>query len=261
MKLLVLTKSSPFQIKFVNSLLVNGYSITVIVEDGLSFGSNNLFSKWLSRTRNIKIFLRNFTKVHLYLIKFLQNKLYYSTARHAENILINNFLHFSPSIETIYINNINNLDRLESIYSRNYDLAIVFGTRLLTSKTISKLPQTINIHWGISPKYRGEGIISSLAHEGKTGPGLTIHFLDIGIDDGDIIVQGKPNLTKQDNFYSIGLKLSMLAAEIVSELLVQIKSGDKLFGYFCPKTDSAYTSKKMMSEPDLFINAWKNLKC
>lgn len=48
----------------------------------------------------------------------------------------------------------------------------------------------INVHNGINPRYRGSGNINAIAEENYSAVGFTVHYVDAGVDTGDIIGQG-----------------------------------------------------------------------
>lgn len=82
------------------------------------------------------------------------------------------------------------------------DLVVVSGTRIISKKIIhSCSAKFLNIHAGITPKYRGvHGMYWALVNNDKENCGVTVHLIDEGIDTGKIIgqtlIQPKPN----DNF-------------------------------------------------------------
>jgi folate-dependent phosphoribosylglycinamide formyltransferase PurN len=44
---------------------------------------------------------------------------------------------------------------------------------------------------------------------------MTIHYIDIGIDSGDIILQGRPRFEEGDDTHTIGCKNLILGAELM----------------------------------------------
>jgi methionyl-tRNA formyltransferase len=103
------------------------------------------------------------------------------------------------------------------------DLVIVEGTRIISKETLSCVSATfINMHTGITPKYRGvHGTYWALYNHDEENAGVTIHFVDEGIDTGNIIYQGPIPITPKDNFttYSylqigIGLQYEIQAINV-----------------------------------------------
>jgi methionyl-tRNA formyltransferase len=71
----------------------------------------------------------------------------------------------------------------------------------------------INIHAGITPKYRGvHGAYWALLSDDPEKCGVTVHLVDPGIDTGSIIAQKTITVTRKDNF--VTYPLLQLAAGI-----------------------------------------------
>lgn len=82
------------------------------------------------------------------------------------------------------------------------DLIIVNGTRIISKKVLAAVNcKFINTHAGITPKYRGvHGTYWALANNDAANSGVTVHFVDEGIDTGSIISQDFVTPTAKDNF-------------------------------------------------------------
>jgi folate-dependent phosphoribosylglycinamide formyltransferase PurN len=134
---------------------------------------------------------------------------------HNKRILGEENLSFNNNLQVIEVKSINTKQCIDILNGKNVEIVFVFGTGLL-KKDILSLPNAIfiNMHWGWSPNYRGEGIISALALEGEKGLGVTVHLCDLGADSGDILFREQPVLDSNDNIYSIGLKLTVIGTEL-----------------------------------------------
>jgi folate-dependent phosphoribosylglycinamide formyltransferase PurN len=62
----------------------------------------------------------------------------------------------------------------------NPDLVIVNGTRIISKKVLSSInSKFVNIHVGITPKYRGvHGTYWALVNNDVENSGVTVHFVD-----------------------------------------------------------------------------------
>lgn len=100
------------------------------------------------------------------------------------------------------VSSINSKASLELIKKINPDLIIVNGTRIISKKVLQCANcKFINTHAGITPMYRGvHGAYWALVNEDFNNSGVTVHFVDEGIDTGNIIAQAKINHTPKDNF-------------------------------------------------------------
>lgn len=81
-------------------------------------------------------------------------------------------------------------------------LIILNGTRIISEKSIHSFnKKIINVHTGITPKYRGvHGGYWALVNNDSLNFGTTIHFVNKGIDTGNIIHQEFKEPTSADNF-------------------------------------------------------------
>ena len=203
-KAIFLCRFSPFQIYAANKLFNEGIISSVIVEEGESVHSDNN---------------SNFIKFNpkYYYQKFLwgdQNS-------HNKRILKSNYKNFYKEINLYNVSNINSKDALFKIKELNPSMVIVHGTRIIKDEILNCISSDfINIHWGISPDYRGDGILTPIYFKNWEKIGFTIHKIDSGTDSGDIICKEKIEIDERDNFYSIGLKMTRQAIEYLSNGLI-----------------------------------------
>ena len=84
----------------------------------------------------------------------------------------------------------------------------------------------VNVHWGLSPTYRGMDTSKwPLIHKQPEWIGLTIHKLDEGLDSGPILYQARPKLIKGYTARMIEYSLTMLACKIVPQAADEVISG------------------------------------
>ncbi len=88
------------------------------------------------------------------------------------------------------------LGRLEPV------LVIVFGTRIIGRHILQATSAPfVNVHFGITPMYRGvHGGYWALAEGRPDLVGTTIHLVDEGIDTGGVLEQVTFEVSEQDNF-------------------------------------------------------------
>src|SRR5439155_5560131 len=84
--------------------------------------------------------------------------------------------------------NLNGLLAAETLRKLEVDLGIVLGTRILKRSTFS-IPRMgcINLHKGKVPEYRGMPPGFWELYDGRSSAGVTVHFVDDGLDTGDIV--------------------------------------------------------------------------
>jgi folate-dependent phosphoribosylglycinamide formyltransferase PurN len=141
------------------------------------------------------------------------------------------------------VKSINSPETIEAIKNISPDLIIVNGTRIISKKVLSSVScKFINTHAGITPKYRGvHGMYWALINDDKKNSGVTVHFVDEGIDTGNVIYQRQTLPTMADNFSTYPL---LQTAEGIKILLQAVES------YF----DGCITIKEVNTESKLWYH-------
>lgn len=111
---------------------------------------------------------------------------------------------------------------LEEVYSCNdlIFLSLEFDKIIKTDKFQTN--RLYNIHFSLLPKYRGmyTSALPILHNEKETG--VTLHYIDNGIDTGNIIAQKKFNIEFMDNAQDVYFKLIANGTELVIEWLSKL---------------------------------------
>lgn len=97
---------------------------------------------------------------------------------------------------------------------------------LLPAHLLSIAPLgAINLHPSLLPKYRGRAPINWAILHGETELGLTAHFVDEGMDSGDIIEQERFDLTVDEDVGDALMKLLPLYASVTARILNKLQTG------------------------------------
>ena len=109
------------------------------------------------------------------------------------------------------------------------DVIVDHGTSLVKDNVIGRAPVALNLHWGLSPYYRGGYCTEwALMLLGPANIGVTIHSLDKRIDGGDVVAQARAHVTARDNVASLNLQLSKLGTDLMARALDRLASGEEL---------------------------------
>jgi hypothetical protein len=144
---------------------------------------------------------------------------------------ITNLYHFcSKEIPTniiLRVTSVNDEKTLELLRKCKPDIVLVFGTRIISSRVINGCESLfINIHAGITPKYRGvHGAYWALVNGDFKNCGVTLHYVDKGIDTGIVISQKVFVPTSKDNFTTYPLLQLGEGLALLKIFLEQYKSG------------------------------------
>jgi len=107
------------------------------------------------------------------------------------------------------------------------DLMITYFYPQLISSEILAIPNlgTINFHPAILPDYRGAHVINWMILKGEKNAGITLHYIDEGIDTGDIIHKETIPIEFEDTAFDLEKKVIEKSIQILPELLPSILSG------------------------------------
>lgn len=137
---------------------------------------------------------------------------------------------FSPIKELAIKNNIKVMQPIkirkdyQEILDLNPDIIITCAYGQIIPKEILDFPKygCINVHASLLPKLRGGAPIHHAILDGYTETGITIMYMDLGMDTGDIIETSKIIINPSDTYSTLHDKLSTLGASLLLETLPSI---------------------------------------
>ena len=115
----------------------------------------------------------------------------------------------------------------EHIQSLNPDVIVVVAFGQILPESILNIPKygCINIHGSLLPKYRGAAPIqwSILNEEPKTG--VTIMYMDKGMDTGDMLLKKEMIIDPTDTYETLHDKMKIVGVEALKEAWPLIVAG------------------------------------
>lgn len=107
------------------------------------------------------------------------------------------------------------------------DLIVTCAYGQIIPKEVLDMPKygAINVHASILPKYRGSAPIQWALFNGDAKTGVTIMYMDEGMDTGDIIKISEIPILDSDNVGTLHDKLSILGSSTLKETLPLIFNG------------------------------------
>jgi methionyl-tRNA formyltransferase len=108
------------------------------------------------------------------------------------------------------------------------DLGVVVAYGKLLPKDFLAIPKHgfLNVHFSLLPKYRGAAPIQWALINGETETGVTLFWLDEGMDTGPILLQKKVPILPEDDADSLRNKLVDLGVICLEEALGLIDAGN-----------------------------------
>lgn len=109
---------------------------------------------------------------------------------------------YEKTVKCYSVSSVNDTDAIKIMLRCKPDIVIVNGTRIISKQVLEAVSVPfINMHMGITPKYRGvHGGYWALVNGDADNCGVTVHMVNTGIDTGDVIRQKQIKPEKKDNF-------------------------------------------------------------
>ncbi|MDZ4286427.1 MAG: methionyl-tRNA formyltransferase [Prosthecobacter sp.] len=127
-----------------------------------------------------------------------------------------------PVLQPVKIRN-----AVEELRALGADIAVVVAYGQLLPPAILAVPRLacLNIHASLLPRHRGASPIQAAIREGDAEKGVTIMFMDEGLDTGDILLMERLTISREDTGGSLHDKLAASAPASLERALDLIAAG------------------------------------
>lgn len=218
MRIVLLTQADPFYLAenldfLLSHLPSRSDVVATVLFEASPFGKKESWCTKMKKT--YQVFGFNFF-VH-YGFTFLLNKL--NANKNVKNVLQRH------KVPIIFLNKgVNHLESLDIIRSYHPDLLIsIAGNQIFKKELIELAPSgCLNLHTALLPRYRGLMPSFWVLKNNEKETGVSVFFVDEGIDSGDILVQENIPLTEgmtQEQLIRvskhIGMKAIIKAIEMI----------------------------------------------
>lgn len=117
---------------------------------------------------------------------------------------------------------------LEELSDKKIDLIVLAGYLPKVSKKIIDKYKIINIHPSLLPKYGGKGFYGMNIHKAvfenkEKISGVSIHYVNENLDDGDIILQRKVDISKCESAEEIAKTVLEVEHKSLKEVIKQLE--------------------------------------
>lgn len=115
----------------------------------------------------------------------------------------------------------------EFIKELNPDMIITCAYGQILSEEILNIPKLgcFNLHGSLLPKYRGGAPIHYALLNGDEKTGITLMYMDKGMDSGDMIAKEEIKIEDNDNIETLTNKLSLIASKMIIKYLPSLIDG------------------------------------
>ncbi len=116
---------------------------------------------------------------------------------------------------------------VEELRALQADIAVVVAYGQILSRAVLDAPRLgcLNIHASLLPRHRGASPIQAALREGDPETGITIMFMDEGLDTGDMLLQSRTPISASDTGGSLHDRLAELAPAALAQSLDLIATG------------------------------------
>jgi UDP-4-amino-4-deoxy-L-arabinose formyltransferase/UDP-glucuronic acid dehydrogenase (UDP-4-keto-hexauronic acid decarboxylating) len=116
---------------------------------------------------------------------------------------------------------------VEKIRQLKPDIIFSFYFRDMIKSDILSIPLQgcLNLHGSLLPAYRGRVPINWAIINGEKETGVTLHYMTLKPDNGDIVAQEKIVIADSDNAKDVHLKAAAASETLLNKILPQIKKG------------------------------------
>ncbi|MHC5374670.1 phosphoribosylglycinamide formyltransferase [Enterococcus sp. LJL120] len=113
---------------------------------------------------------------------------------------------------------------LQLLMDKEIDLILLAGYMRIIGDTLLKAypNRIINIHPSLLPDFPGLHGIQDAFEAGVTETGVTIHYIDDGVDTGPIIAQGKVTVSEDDTLESLEEKIHALEHQLYPQVVAKV---------------------------------------
>jgi methionyl-tRNA formyltransferase len=112
-------------------------------------------------------------------------------------------------------------EAIEQIRALNPEVIVAMAYGQILPKTVLEIPRIacLNLHASLLPKYRGAAPIQAAIVAGDRETGITVMYVDEGLDTGDILMQSRIDISPNETGDSLHDRLGKIAAEALIESL------------------------------------------
>ncbi|MBR5139522.1 MAG: methionyl-tRNA formyltransferase [Clostridia bacterium] len=142
---------------------------------------------------------------------------------------------------------------LELLSDISPDLICVVAYGKILPKSVIDFPKygCINLHVSLLPKYRGAAPMQRAVMEGESETGVTIMYMDEGLDTGDIIATRTFPIGDEDDFETVHDTSLLIGSRLLSDTILEIEAGRAVR---VPQDPSLATYAKKVEKEDCKVD-------
>ena len=117
---------------------------------------------------------------------------------------------------------------IEQIRDLKPDVVVVMAYGQILPRDVLEIPcvTCLNLHASLLPRWRGAAPIQAAIAAGDRQTGITVMYMDEGLDTGDILLKREINVSPSDTGGSLHDRLAQIAPELLLESLRLVAAGN-----------------------------------
>lgn len=125
-------------------------------------------------------------------------------------------------------NRIKQEEAVADIQALKPDVIVVMAYGQILSRTVLEIPSVacLNLHASLLPKHRGAAPIQASILAGDSESGITVMYVDEGLDTGDMLLQSRLKISANETGGSLHDRLAQIAPTALDQALRELEKGD-----------------------------------
>src|SRR5436853_2458028 len=118
-------------------------------------------------------------------------------------------------------------DAVEEIRALKPDVIVVMAYGQILPRAVLEIPRTacLNLHASLLPRHRGAAPIQAAIVAGDRETGISVMYMDEGLDTGDVLLQKRIEIAPDETGASLHDRLAQSAPAALSDALAQLARG------------------------------------
>jgi methionyl-tRNA formyltransferase len=131
------------------------------------------------------------------------------------------------SIPILQPNRIKRPEAIEELRALQPEVIVVMAYGQILPRAVLEIPTLacLNLHASLLPKHRGAAPIQAAIMSGDTETGITVMYMDEGLDTGDMLLQHRIPILPNETGGSLHDRLGEIAPAALAEALEQLAAG------------------------------------
>lgn len=142
-------------------------------------------------------------------------------------------------------------DYLKPLSEWKADVAIALGWYYMVPKAVREAVDCLGIHASLLPRYRGGAPLPWAIINGEKETGVTLFYLEGGVDSGDILGQRRIPITREDTIATLYEKIEDASINVLTDIVPALAAGTAVR---VPQDESEATVFPQRTPADGLIN-------